>query len=122
MYNLATIPSTLAALAVLDVKDLNMRRHPDLCEAVARFLAIGEGVVAHWVEFTRGVLLFVMAPGNPRSGEFYVYDRKRGTFWLLSLPDAVYGGYSVAEMRQKIREFRLLELAENPARLATTTH
>ena len=75
-------------------------------------------VVAHWVEYALRVLLFVMAPGDGRSGEFYVYDRKKGRFWLLSLADGVFGGYSAAEMRQKIREFHLLDLAENPGRLA----
>jgi hypothetical protein len=59
-----------------------------------------------------------MAPGDARSGEFYVYDRNKGSFWLLTLADGVFGGYSVAEMRPKIRDFRLMEFAENPARLA----
>ena len=58
-----------------------------------------------------------MAPAIERSGEFYVYDRKRGSFWLLTLPDGVFGGYSAAEVRGKIREFALLDLAQDPARL-----
>lgn len=102
---------------VLSTKDLKMRTEQDLTEIVAGFLTAGEGVVAHWVEYARGLLLFVMAPGDDRSGEFYVYDRKKGSFWLLELADGVFGGYSVAQMRQKIREFRLLDFAENPARL-----
>jgi hypothetical protein len=119
MNLVSTIPSALAATTVLNTKNLNMRPQQDLCEVVAQFLGVGEGVVAHWVEFARGVLLFVMAPGDARSGEFYIYDRKKGAFWLLNLPDSVYGGYTVTEMRYKMREFQLLELAENPARLAT---
>lgn len=102
---------------VLSTKDLKMRTEQDLTEIVAGFLTAGEGVVAHWVEYARGLLLFVMAPGDDRSGEFYVYDRKKGNFWLLELADGVFGGYSAAQMRQKIREFRLLDFAENPARL-----
>jgi hypothetical protein len=58
-----------------------------------------------------------MAPGEP-SGEFYVYDRKRGSFWLLDLADGVFGGYSITEMGRKIRDFGLLDFAENPTRLA----
>jgi hypothetical protein len=50
-----------------------MRTEQDLTEIVAGFLAVGEGVVAHWVEYVRGLLLFVMAPGDERSGEFYIY-------------------------------------------------
>ena len=108
----------VCASQVLSTEDLNITAEQDLTEIVARFLAVGEGVVAHWVEYARGLLLFVMAPGDARSGEFYVYDRKRGNFWLLDLADGVFGGYSAGEMRRKIREFRLLDFAENPARLA----
>ena len=108
----------VCASPVLSTKDLKIRAEQDPTEIVARFLTVGEGVVAHWVEYARGLLLFVMAPGDDRSGEFYVYDRKKGDFWLLALADGVFGGYSVGQMRQKIREFRLLDFAENPARLA----
>jgi hypothetical protein len=110
-------PNHVCASPVLSTKDLNIRVEQDPTEIVARFLAAGEGVVAHWVEYAKGLLLFVMAPGDERSGEFYIYDRKRGNFWLLDLADGVFGGYSVAEMRRKIRDFRLLDFAENPARL-----
>jgi hypothetical protein len=109
----------VCASEVLSTKDLEVRTDQDVTEIVARFLAVGEGVVAHWVEYAKGLLLFVMAPGDERSGEFYVYDRRRGSFWLLNLADGVFGGYSVSEMRRKMREFRLLDFAENPARLAT---
>ena len=106
---------------VLSTNDLNIRAERDLTDIVARFLAVGEGVVAHWVEYARGLLLFVMAPGDERSGEFYVYDRSKGNFWLLTLADGVFGGYSVADMRSKIRDFRLLDFAENPARLVAAS-
>lgn len=111
------LPTGVCASEVLSTKNLNMRPTQDLCEIVGRFMVAGEGVVAHWVEYAKGLLLFVMAPGDERSGEFYVYDRKKGSFWLLELPDTIFGGYSTTEMRQKMREFRLLELAENPSRL-----
>jgi hypothetical protein len=107
----------VCASEVLSTKDLKMRTEQELTEIVARFLTVGEGVVGHWVEYARGLLLFVMAPGDDRSGEFYVYDRKHGSFWLLALADRVFGGYSITEMGPKIREFRLLDFAENPARL-----
>lgn len=75
------------ASQVLSTRDLNVRTEQEPTEIVARFLAVGEGVVGHWVEYARGLLLFVSAPGNDRSGEFYIYDRKRGSFWLLALSD-----------------------------------
>jgi len=112
----------VCASRVLSTADLRMRTEQDLTEIVARFLAVGEGVVAHWVEYAKGLLLFVMAAGDERSGEFYIYDRKRGSFWLVELADGVFGGYSVSEMRQKIREHRLLDFAEDPALLAPARH
>jgi hypothetical protein len=106
------------ASQVLSAKDLKLRAEQDVAEIVARFLAVGEGVIAHWVEYARGLLLFVMAPADDRSGAFYIYDRKKGSFWLLDFADGVFGGYSISEMREKIREFRLLDFAENPAKLS----
>ena len=67
--------NSVCASPVLSTKDLEIRPDRDLTEIVTRFLAVGEGVIAHWVEYARGLLLFVMAPGDDRSGEFYVYDR-----------------------------------------------
>ena len=114
--------NVVCASQVLSTKDMKLRPDQELCEIIARFLAVSEGVVAHWVEYARGVLLFVMAPGDNQSGEFYIYDRKKGFFWLLDLEDGLYGGYSVGQMRQKVRDFQLLELAENPSRLKGFTH
>jgi len=108
---------TVCASQVLSTQDLKVRPERDVTEIVGHFLSAAEAVVAHWVEYSKGLLLFVMVPGDARSGEFYVYDRKKGTFWLLSLADSVFGGYSVADMRQKIKDFRLLDFAEDPSRL-----
>jgi hypothetical protein len=105
------------ASRVLSAKDLKMRTDQDITDIVSLFLVTAEGVVAHWVEYGKGALLFVMAPGDDRSGAFYIYDRKQGNFWLLELADGVFGGYSRREMRRKIHDFQLLDFAENPARL-----
>ncbi len=110
-------PNNVSASPVMDTRDLNTRPERDLTEIVGNFLSAGEGVVAHWIEYAKGVLLFVMAPGDDKSGEFYIYDRKKGTFWLLSLADNIFGGYPLSQMLTKIREFRLLEFAANPAQL-----
>ena len=102
-----------------EVQDLKVRLGRDVTEIVGTFLTVAEAVVAHWVEYSKGLLLFVMVPGDERSGEFYIYDRRKGSFWLLNLADSVFGGYPLADMRQKIKDFRLLEFAEDPARLRT---
>ena len=107
----------VSANEILNTRDINVRLNRDVTEIVGAFLTEAEAVVAHWVEYSKGLLLFVMVPGDPRSGEFYIYDRKKGSFWLLSLADSVFGGYPLADMRQKMKEFRLLEFAEDPSRL-----
>lgn len=105
------------ASEVLSTRDMNVRPGRDVTEIVGTFLTMAEAVVAHWVEYSKGLLLFVMVPGDERSGEFYIYDRRKGSFWLLNLADRVFGGYTKADMRQKIKDFRLLDFAEDPARL-----
>src|SRR2546427_5074775 len=103
------------ASRVLGAEDLKMGTEPDVRKIVSGFVAAAEGVAAYWVEYAKGVLLFVMAADDDRSGAFYVYDRERRNFWLLEPADGVFGGYSLGEMRRKIRAFRLLDLAQNPA-------
>ena len=107
----------VCASRVLSTKDLKMSTEKDVSKVVSQFVATAEGVIAHWVEYAKGVLLFIMVPGDKRSGAFYIYDRKLGNFWLLEPADGVFGGYSIAEMHRKIRQFRLLDFAENPVRL-----
>src|SRR5437773_8534993 len=102
---------------VLSTKDLRMRTEQDVTEIISCFLTAAEGVVAHWVKYAKGVLLFVMAPGDGRSGAFYIYDRMRGSFWLLEPADGLFGGYSRRQMHQKISDFRLLDFARNPTQL-----
>ena len=107
----------VSASEVLSTRDLNVRPGRDVTEIVGTFLTVAEAVVAHWVEYSKGLLLFVMVPGDERSGEFYIYDRRKGSFWLLNLADSVFGGYALVDMRQKIKDFRLLDFAEDPSLL-----
>ncbi len=34
-----------------------------------------EGQIKKWIDYARGVLLFVRVPNDPESGMFHVYDR-----------------------------------------------
>ena len=108
---------SVSASQVLNTRDLNLRPKREVTEIVGTFLSVAEAVVAHWVEYSKVLLLFVMVPGDARSGEFYIYDRKKGSFWLLSPADGVFGGYALADMRKKMHDFRLLDFAEDPSRL-----
>lgn len=54
------------------------RPAPELETAVARLLGLTEHPkVARWLQFPRSVLIFLVIPGDPESGAFRIYDRKK---------------------------------------------
>jgi hypothetical protein len=71
--------------------------------------------ITHWIEFPALVLLFLFVPGDPESGAVYVLDRKKGTWYLIDFEDDQFGGYSVSQLDQLLRECRFLDLLEHPA-------
>ena len=54
----------VSANEVLSTRDMNVRPGRDVTEIVGTFLTVAEAVVAHWVEYSKGLLLFVMVPGD----------------------------------------------------------
>jgi len=83
--------------------------------AVARLLEVGDyPEVARWVQFPAAVLLFLMVPGDPESGGFYVFDRKQRTFYMLDFEDQTYGGYNLADFERLVAESHFLRLIEQP--------
>lgn len=74
------IRNTVCASRVLSAEDLEMRKEQDLTEIVARFPAVGEGVVAHRVESAKGQgrPSFRHGTGDDHSGEFYVFAQNTG--------------------------------------------
>ena len=57
----------VSASEVLSTRDMKVRPERDVTEIVGTFLTVAEAVVAHWVEYSKGLLLFVMVPGDDRS-------------------------------------------------------
>ena len=67
---------------------------PDLESAMARLLEVTEQPkVVRWIQFPAAVLVFLVVPHDPESGAFYVYDRKRGTWFWVDFDDNNFGGY-----------------------------
>lgn len=64
-------PIAIDAMPLISITDLGTRPERDITQIVAGFLKLGGNVVAHWVEYARDALHFVMAPGDARSGESY---------------------------------------------------
>jgi hypothetical protein len=90
----------------------------DRLEEDRLILAFGrwaEGQIKKWIDYAKGVLLFVMVPGDPESGMFYVYDRAQQTFWMIDLAGTTrYGGYRLEEFEQLAQLHGLKVLAQDP--------
>ncbi len=88
---------------------------PDLTSAVAQLLQLTEQPqVVRWIQFPAAVLLFLVVPDDPESGAFYVYDRKRGTWFWVDFEDDKFGGYNVADFERLVKQSHFLRLVEQP--------
>jgi len=105
----------IQASEVLRLTDLGLERRAPLDHVIVAFRKVAEGpIIARWVQFPTGVLLFVMVPGDKESGEFYVYDRSKGVFYLLTVNDGKYGGYRIGDFDPMVQQYGLYGLAERP--------
>ena len=55
-----------------------------------------------------------MVPGDAESGAVYLLDRKKGTWYAVDFDDEEFGGYSVSQLEQLIKECQFLGLVERP--------
>ena len=87
----------------------------DLQTAVAALIKVAENVeIVRWIELPASVLLFLLVPGDPESGAFYVLDRKKGTWYALDFEDEQFGGYSVSQLEELLKDCKFLDLIERP--------
>jgi hypothetical protein len=112
----------LIVIKVLQVQEPSAKRLGlDRLEEDKLVLAFGrwaEGQITRWVDYAKGALIFVMVPGDPESGMFYVYDRAHQTFWMVEPAGASrYGGYRLEEFEHLAQAYGLKALAQNPKRL-----
>jgi hypothetical protein len=70
--------------------------------------------VVRWIEFPASVLLFLLVSGDPESGAAYVLDRRKGTWYAVDFEDEQFGGYSVPQLEQLLKECHFLDLVERP--------
>jgi hypothetical protein len=70
--------------------------------------------IVRWIEFSLSVLLFLLVPGDAQSGAVYVLDRKKGTWYCMDFDDEQFGGYSVSQLEQLLKECQFLDLVERP--------
>lgn len=87
--------------------------------AVARLLDVTDHPrVEKWIQFPRALFVFLVVPGDPESGAFYVYDRHARVWYWVDFDDEKFGGYSVSDFERLVRECRFLDLVERPNLLA----
>jgi hypothetical protein len=100
---------------VIEAADLGLNRNATAQELVLEFVRFAEAQVLRWIQFPRGILLFLGVPGDESSGWFYVLDRRRATFFSIDLPcDGRWGGFRASESESLAYEYGLLRLAESP--------
>jgi hypothetical protein len=99
---------------------LNLRNSPmevASCSevAVARLLEVTDHPkIEKWFQFPKALFVFLVVPGDPESGAFYVYDRHAKMWWWVDFDDDKYGGYAARDFDRLVRECRFLDLVERP--------
>ncbi len=83
--------------------------------AVARLLDLTDRPkIEKWVQFPRALFVFLVVPGDPESGAFYVYDRRARVWYWVDFDDEKFGGYSVSDFDRLVRECGFFDLVEQP--------
>lgn len=87
----------------------------DLQTAIAPLLAATEQAeIVRWIEFPLALLVFLIVPGDPASGAVYILDRKKGTWYAVDFDDEQFGGYTIPQLDQLLRDCGFLTLVERP--------
>jgi hypothetical protein len=92
---------------------LDVGRDADLEAAITSLLgATEQAEIVRWIEFPSSVLLFLLVPGDAESGAVYVLDRRKGTWYAVDFDDEQFGGYSMSQLEQLLKEWQFLDLVE----------
>jgi hypothetical protein len=102
-------------IPVLDFRNAPDEAGASLEMAVARLLDLTEHpTIAKWVQFPKALFVFLVLPADPESGAFYVFDRRREAWYWVDFEDEKFGGYTVGDFDQLVRECRFLDIVERP--------
>jgi hypothetical protein len=103
---------------------INLRHAPEAVGgsvdgAVARLLDVAEHpTIAKWMQLPKALFVFLMVPGDPESGAFYVYNRVSRVWLWVDFDDERFGGYTVGDFDQLVRESHFLDIVERPQLLS----
>jgi hypothetical protein len=104
---------------------IDLRRMPEevggsVDGAMTRLLDVTEHpTITKWVQLPKALLVFLLVPGDPESGAFYVYDRGSRVWLWVDFDDEKFGGYSVEDFDRLVRECRFLDIVEHPQMLSS---
>jgi hypothetical protein len=99
---------------------IDLRNAPDdagRCSdgAVKTLLVVTEQPkIEKWIQFPKALFVFLVVPGDPESGAFYIYDRHSRVWFWLDFEDEKFGGYTVSDFDKLVRDCRFLDLVERP--------
>ena len=103
---------------ILDLRNAPEEVGGSLEGAVARLLDVTEHpAITKWVQFPKTLFLFLVVPGDPESGAFYVYDRRVQIWFWVDFDDEKFGGYNLSDFDRLVRECRFFSLVERPSLL-----
>jgi hypothetical protein len=106
---------TMNVIPVLDLRNAPAGVANSSDGAVARLLDVTDHPkIEKWVQFPKALFVFLVVPGDPESGAFYVYDRRSGIWFWVDFDDDKFGGYSVGDFDRLVRECRFLDVVERP--------
>jgi hypothetical protein len=100
---------------ILDLQQAPDEAGASLETAIARLLDLTEHpTIAKWVQFPKALFVFLVVPGDPESGALYVFDRSKRLWYWVDFEDEKFGGYTVGDFDQLVRECQFLDIVERP--------
>lgn len=104
---------------IIDLRHVPEEARGSVDGAIVKLLDMTDHArIAKWIQFPKALFVFLVVPGDPGSGAFYIYDR-RSKIWLwVDFEDENFGGYTVTDCEQLVRDCRFLDLVERPELLA----
>src|SRR5258708_12413244 len=83
--------------------------------AVKRLLDVTENPkIEKWVQFPKALFVFLIVPGDPESGAFYIYDRLASIWFWGDFDAEKFVGYTVSAFARLVRHRHFLHPPHPP--------
>lgn len=102
---------SLGEMSVGEVFDWKDRSSNSISQTVAAFVEYCEGSVTRWIQTLNGVMLLIMAPGDPQSGGVYVFQEKLAVWYMLAFENC-YSEFTAEQFDRVFSEYQLFTFIE----------